>query len=92
MSQVVVMLPGVLRAFADDASAIEVEARTVGEALEHVGARFPLLLARLVTPGGELRRYVNVFVGEISIRQAEGLATRLDAGAVVTILPAVAGG
>jgi len=92
MNAVVVMLPAVLRPYAGDASQLEIEADTVGRLLECLAVGHPLLHARLVTPDGELRRYVNVFVGNASIRDGAGLATRLDGGSVVTILPAVAGG
>jgi molybdopterin converting factor small subunit len=46
----------------------------------------------VLTEQGELRRHVNVFVGEESIRFMNGLATTLDDGDTITIVPAVSGG
>ena len=52
----------------------------------------PALTDRVLTEQGELRRHVNVFVGEESIRFLDGLATRVDDGATIMIVPAVSGG
>jgi molybdopterin converting factor small subunit len=35
---------------------------------------------------------VNVFVGEEDVRHRDGLATAVEDGAVVSLLPSVAGG
>jgi molybdopterin converting factor small subunit len=47
---------------------------------------------RLFDEGGNLRRFVNVFMGEEDIRFLSGLATPVPAGSVVSVVPAVAGG
>lgn len=92
MNRIVVQIPPPLRPFADDAAELVVEAATVGEALERIGAERAALRARIVTPEGTLRPYVNVFVGERNVRQLDGLGTALSDGDVVAIIPAVAGG
>ena len=52
----------------------------------------PGFAERLFDESGNLRRFVNVFVGEEDIRFLEGLDTPVPAGAVVSVVPAVAGG
>lgn len=92
MSQVVVQIPPPLRPFADDAAELRVAARSVGEALAAIGVGRAALLSRILTPEGELRPYVNIFVGERNVRHLQGLLTPLNDGDVVAIIPAVAGG
>jgi molybdopterin converting factor small subunit len=92
MSQVAVQIPPPLRPFAGDTAELRVEARSVAEALAAIGAERAALLSRILTPEGELRPYVNVFVGERNIRRLKGLETTLEDGDVVAIIPAVAGG
>jgi molybdopterin converting factor small subunit len=92
VSTVTVQIPPPLRPFADQAAALEVDAATVGEALARIGAGREPLLARVLTPEGELRPYVNVFVGERNARHLDGLGTALKDGDVIAIIPAVAGG
>ena len=45
-----------------------------------------------ITENGELRRFVNVYVGGEDIRFGDGLETPVSDGDEITILPAVAGG
>jgi molybdopterin converting factor small subunit len=47
---------------------------------------------RVVTEQGEIRPHINIFVGEENIRYTGGLATRVTAEAVISIVPAVSGG
>lgn len=92
MSRVTVTIPPPLRPFAGQEAELPVEAATVGEALATLGEGREALLSRVLTPEGELRPYVNVFVGERNARHLDGLATPLSDGDVVAIIPAVAGG
>jgi molybdopterin synthase sulfur carrier subunit len=67
------------------------EAGTVGEVLDGLYDRYDGLRDR-IAEDGDLRRFVNVYVGGEDIRFLEGLETSVDDGDEVTILPAVAGG
>jgi MoaD family protein len=89
---VTVKLPTQLRATAGGASAVEADGGTVGEVLDGVYSQHPELRERIAGEDGELRRFVNVYVGGEDIRYLDGLATAVTAGAEVQILPAVAGG
>jgi MoaD family protein len=92
MSHIRVRIPMALRPFVDGAEVLEVEAATVGAALEQIGTRHTGFLQRIVLDNGELRPYVNVFVGSDNIRSSGGLDTPVNDGDVVSIIPAVAGG
>ena len=92
MSRIRVRIPMALRSFVDGAEVLEVEADTVRAALEQIGTRHTGFLQRIVLDDGELRPYVNVFVGSDNIRSSGGLDTPVNDGDVVSIIPAVAGG
>ena len=92
MSPVSVLVPQALRPLTGGAAVVEVSASTVAEALDAVERRAPGFLPRILTPEGEVRPLVNVFVGDVSIRSRNGLATPVDAGDVIAVIPAVAGG
>ena len=66
-------------------------ATTVGEVLDGLYDRFEGLRDR-IAEDGDLRRFVNVYVGGEDIRFQDGLDTQVSDGDEVTILPAVAGG
>jgi molybdopterin converting factor small subunit len=92
MNDVVVRIPAALLSYAGGEHELRAAAGTVAEVLRELAGRHPRLVQRLTTPDGELRPFVNVFVGRTNVRARQGLATAVAAGEVVSILPAVAGG
>lgn len=88
---VTVKIPAQLRAVTGGESDLTADGSTVGQVLAEVFAAHPDLEAR-ISQDGQLRRFVNVYVGGEDIRFGDGLDTGVESGAEVTILPAVAGG
>ena len=89
---VTVKIPTQLRSVTGgEAEATVDRAGTVKEVLDGLYDRYDGLRAR-ISEGGDLRRFVNVYVGGEDIRFLEGLDTPVQDGDEVTILPAVAGG
>ena len=87
---ITVKIPSQLRAATGGAPELSADGSTVGEVLDSVFEQHDDLKQR-ITQDGELRRFVNVYVGGEDIRYGEGLATAIDDGSEITILPAVAG-
>jgi MoaD family protein len=88
---ITVKIPTQLRAATGGEAEIEAAGATVGEVLDAVFEAHGDLRER-ITQDGDLRRFVNVYVSGEDIRFQDGLQTKIDDGAEVTILPAVAGG
>src|SRR5215212_9178514 len=88
---VTIKIPAQLRTLTGNEAETEVEGSSVGEALDALYERYDGLRDR-ITEDGELRRFVNVYVGGEDIRFGEGLETPVGDGDEITILPAVAGG
>ncbi len=88
---ITVKLPTQLRDTVGGAPSVQAEGANVGEALESVFESHGELRDRLYQ-NGDLRRFVNVYLGGEDIRFLDGLQTALPDGAELTILPAVAGG
>jgi molybdopterin synthase sulfur carrier subunit len=89
---VVVRIPTPLRSLTKGAAEVQVSAETVTALIEDLERRYPGLRERLVDEGGELRRFVNVYVNEEDVRFLDGAKTALKAGDHVAIVPAIAGG
>jgi molybdopterin synthase sulfur carrier subunit len=89
-----ILLPHALTPYSRGVGTLVVEepCTTVADALAAVAARWPAVTDRVLTEQGELRRHVNVFVGEESVKFMDGLATPVEDGATITIVPAVSGG
>jgi molybdopterin converting factor small subunit len=98
-----VVLPGVLADDADGARHVTVvvpvaspaggvgEVR-LGQVLDALADRHPLLGRRLRDEAGVVRRHVNLFVDGDDIRSTGGQDTRVRDGSTVLVLPNVAGG
>ncbi|MEX2253450.1 MAG: ubiquitin-like small modifier protein 1 [Thermoleophilaceae bacterium] len=89
---VTVKIPTQLRNVTGGEAEADVDAATtVGEVLDGLYDRYDGLRDR-IAEDGDLRRFVNVYVGGEDIRFLDGLETPVEDGDEVTILPAVAGG
>jgi molybdopterin synthase sulfur carrier subunit len=89
---VVVKIPTQLRAAAGGEAEAEVDGATVQEVLDGLFELHEELRVRIADDDGTLRRFVNVYLAGEDIRFLDGLATPVNDGAELTILPAVAGG
>jgi sulfur-carrier protein len=89
---VTVRIPTQLRSLSGGAGEVQIEGSTVAEVLKGLDGAHPGFGERLFDDGGELRRFVNVFVADEDIRFLQGVDTAVTDGQVVSIIPAVAGG
>jgi len=87
-----VRIPTPLRKLTNNEELVEVNAVTIGAAIQELQARFPGIAERLVDDKGEVRRFVNVYVNEEDIRFLQNNATPLKDGDEISIIPAIAGG
>ena len=89
---VTVRIPTQLRTLTGGAGEVTVEGASVGEVLKALDAAHAGFADRLFDEGGNLRRFVNVFLADEDVRFLEGLATPVADGQTLSIVPAVAGG
>jgi len=87
-----IRIPAPLRGLTDGRDEVCVDAESVRGALEALTAAYPDLRPRLLDDDGQLRPFVNVFLGSRDVRTLDGQATPVDETDVLTLLPAVAGG
>lgn len=67
---------------------LQVEAATVDELLHHLQERFPGMRTRLVDAGPRIREHIKIFVQT----EEASLATPIQPGSVVRVIPALSGG
>jgi molybdopterin synthase sulfur carrier subunit len=89
---ITVRIPTPLRKLTGDEAVVAGEGETLIECIDGLETRYPGLKERLCDETGDLRRFVNVYVNGEDVRFLSGLATRIESGAEVSIVPAVAGG
>lgn len=90
-----IVLPAALRQYASGASSVEldhVDGMSLAVLLDSLAAGHAALARRIRDEHGELRRFVNVYVGAEDVRRLGGLSTPVPAHGQVLVLPSVAGG
>jgi molybdopterin synthase sulfur carrier subunit len=89
---VLVRIPTPLRTLTKGAAEVQADAGNVTDLIEVLERQFPGLKDRLVEDGGQLRRFINIYINSEDIRFLQGATTTLKQGVEVSIVPAIAGG
>ena len=89
-----VILPGALAGLAGGARKLDLEPAggTLGDLLDALSEAHPMLARRIRDETGAVRRFVNVYVDGDDVRFDGGVKATVPDGAVVQVLPSVAGG
>jgi molybdopterin converting factor small subunit len=88
----VIRIPTPLRLYTNGQSEVSIEGQTVEMALKNLADRYPALSTHIFGENGELRPFVNLFLGEENIMELQGLATPLGEEDRLLLIPSIAGG
>lgn len=88
---VIFHIPAPLRPYADRHGRLEIQGQftTLDAALAALWQAYPKLRDRVVNEQGEIRKHINIFVGDESARE---LSTPVTDGVEISIFPAITGG
>lgn len=92
MPEVNVRIPSPLRKLTNGTGQVPCTGLTVRQILEDLDRQHPGVRDRICDENGEVRRFVNIFLGEDDIRFLSGLETQTADGKDISIIPAMAGG
>ena len=87
-----VRIPTILRTYTGGESEVTAEGETLAAVLDDLDSNFNGIKGRILDEGGELRRFVNVYVGNDDVRFLDNLETKTPDGTQISVIPAVAGG
>ena len=87
-----VRIPTILRTYTEGASEVTADGTTLAEVLDDLDSNYAGIKGRILDDQGELRRFVNVYVGNDDVRFLEHLETPTPDGTQISVIPAVAGG
>jgi molybdopterin synthase sulfur carrier subunit len=90
--KITVEIPTALRRFTDGVPSIECGSATLPELLGEIEQRFPAISKHLRDDGGQIRRFINIYVNEEDIRFLGGDAYQFQEGDRVLVVPSIAGG
>ena len=87
-----VIIPTPLRKFTNNTARLQVGPGTIHSTVAELTRNFPDLKKHLLDEGGNIRSYVNIFIGNDDIRDLQQEKTTVKEDAVISIVPAIAGG
>lgn len=87
-----VIIPTPLRKFTNNTAKLQVQAGTIAGTVDELTLNFPDLKKHLLDDSGQIRSFVNIFVGNDDIRNLQQGATPVQPDSVISIVPAIAGG
>ncbi|MCE9646381.1 MAG: MoaD/ThiS family protein [Chloroflexi bacterium] len=88
----ILRIPTPLRTYTSGKSEVNVNGTKISEALEDLTAQFPAIKPHLFNETGQLRPFVNLFVGEHNIKDLQGVDTPVKDGDRIMLIPSIAGG
>jgi molybdopterin converting factor small subunit len=87
-----VRVPTILRTYTAGESEVSAAGSNLQEVLDDLDNSYAGIKARILDDNGDLRRFVNVYVGNDDVRFLDNLATPTPDGTQISVIPAVAGG
>ena len=89
---VTVRIPTPLRRLTQNLAEVETEGANIEGIIDNLEASYPGMKERLCDEGGNIRRFVNIYLNDEDIRFLDGKSTAVADGAEISIIPAIAGG
>lgn len=87
-----VRIPSPLRKLTGEQEVVHADGSTVGEILKDLDLKFPGLGERICDEGGNVRRFVNIFLNDEDIRFLNETETVVKETDEISVVPAIAGG
>jgi molybdopterin converting factor small subunit len=87
-----VRIPTPLRKYTEGKDEVAVTGASVRELLDNLDSSHAGIGERIRDDKGDVRRFVNIFVGDEDIRFLDGLDTKVADSDEISIIPAIAGG
>jgi sulfur-carrier protein adenylyltransferase/sulfurtransferase len=87
-----IIIPTPLRKFTNNTARLQVNAGTIRDTVNQLTQNFPDLKKHLLDETGNIRSYVNIFIGNDDIRDLQQDKTGVKEDSVISIVPAIAGG
>ena len=88
----VLRIPTPLRSYTSGQSEVNVRGDNISDALTDLTTQYPTIKPHIFSDGGELRPFVNLFIGEHNIKDLQGVETPIKDGDRLVLIPSIAGG
>ena len=88
----IIRIPTPLRPYVNGQGEVPVQGKTVSQAMQDLVTQFPSFRPHLYNSEGQLRPFVNLFLGGQNVKDLQGLDTPLRPDDILNLVPSIAGG
>ena len=88
----ILRVSSVISYYTDKQTHFEVSGATALEAVQNAVEKYPALKFHVFDSEGKLRRHINLFVNDVTVKELDGNLTVIGEKDIVRILAAAAGG
>ena len=85
-------IPSLMKSYVNNQTEVQLAGSTIAEALSDLTIRYPSIKPHIMDKNGDLRRYVNLFVNTINIKDLNGVQTAIQENDKIILLPSISGG
>ena len=85
-------IPTPLRQYTEGQAEVAVIGSDVAAAMKNLVEQYPELKQHLYNGNGEMRAFVNLFLGQDNVKDLQGFETPLNEGDTLRLIPSIAGG
>jgi molybdopterin converting factor small subunit len=88
----ILRIPTPLRSYTGNLAEVPVQGETIAQAMESLVLAYPTLRPHLYNSEGQLRPFVNLFLGQENIKDLQGMDTPVKEEDRILLIPSIAGG
>jgi len=85
-------IPPALQKFTQGQRKVQIQASTLGQAIDQADRLHPGIKQKLVSSSGEILRFISIFVDQEDVKYLKGLETPIQKESQILVLMAMAGG
>lgn len=81
-----------MKSYVNNQVEVHLKGDTVAEVLIDLVTAYPQIKVHIIDKNGDLRRYVNLFINGVDIKDINGIKTILQPDDKIILLPSISGG
>ncbi len=88
----ILKIPTLMKSYVNNQVEVHLKGDTVAEVLIDLVTAYPQIKVHIIDKNGDLRRYVNLFINGVDIKDINGIKTILQPDDKIILLPSISGG
>jgi molybdopterin converting factor small subunit len=88
----ILRLPSLMKSYVNNQTEVHLHGETIDELLADLIIHYPQIKIHIMDKNGDLRRYINLFINKINIKELDAGKTKVREDDIILLLPSISGG